>query len=256
MSGHGEAPLERAMVADGEGREYPRHATIRAMAPRLYAWRVAPESCQVCMAATALCVRAKVPLCFSCRELRLQSRDEIALLRHRLANDGDEVRGFDERHLGGYSIVYNARSVDLGGFFEIIRPEATVRTLRQGTDLLMLWNHDTSEPMGRLSAKARNLRVWSDDIGFVSALKPLSEARSRVQLIEEGIVKGQSFAFRAIEDDWHMDGETVIREVIDMSMSEVSAVTFPAYPQTDISLRVAEGRSIDFARRQLRAKLA
>jgi Escherichia/Staphylococcus phage prohead protease len=254
MSVHCEAPLERAMVLDAEAREYPRPASIRATVPRLRAWRVAPESCMVCFAETALCIRSTLALCFRCRESRLQSREDIALLRRRLAGY-DEVRAFDERHLSGHAVVYNVLSLDLGGFRELIRPEATIRTLRQGTDLLALWNHESSFPLGRISAG--NLRVWSDDKGLMSSLVPPSEARREIEAVELGLVTGGSFAFRSIDDDWHIQGDDVIREMIDMLMSEISAVTFPAYPQTDIALsQGVSGRSIDWLRKMHRTRLA
>ena len=46
-----------------------------------------------------------------------------------------------------------------------------------------------------------------------------------------------SFGFRTITDEWrHEDGE-VVRELIEVELFDVSPVTFPAYPQTDIAAR-------------------
>lgn len=209
------------------------------------------------MAATAVTVRAALPLCVQCRDTRVESRTDLALLRQRVAaGEASEARAFDERHLAGYSIVYNSLSVDLGGFREMIRPEATVRTLRQRTDLLALWNHNSDIPLGRITAGT--LRVSSDDRGFWSAVLPPTEAKAQVEAVALENVQGQSFAFRALEDDWYMKDDTVIREVLDMFMSEISFVTFPAYPETTARLERAgaNGRSVDWMRRVHRTKLA
>jgi phage head maturation protease len=51
-----------------------------------------------------------------------------------------------------YPIVFNADSVDLGGFIEQIDPGAVDRTVGNGADVLALFNHDTSKPLGRRHA--------------------------------------------------------------------------------------------------------
>jgi phage head maturation protease len=55
-----------------------------------------------------------------------------------------------------------------------------------------------------------------------------------------------SFAFRTLTDEWRMEDGIVIREILDMTIREVSIVSFPAYPQT--SVEVAQ-RSLDAFRR-------
>jgi phage head maturation protease len=44
-----------------------------------------------------------------------------------------------------------------------------------------------------------------------------------------------SFAFRVLEDQWTHE-EPFTRTVLDMRVSEVSVVSFPAYQQTDVSV--------------------
>ena len=55
---------------------------------------------------------------------------------------------------------------------------------------------------------------------------------------------------------WRLEDGMPIREVTDMAMSEVSAVTFPAYPVRHSVSTGAEGtgRSIELARRMLLLK--
>jgi phage head maturation protease len=46
-----------------------------------------------------------------------------------------------------------------------------------------------------------------------------------------------SFGFRTITDEWRMDESETIRELHEVELFDVSPVTFPAYPQTDVSTR-------------------
>jgi phage head maturation protease len=61
----------------------------------------------------------------------------------------------------------------------------------------------------------------------------------------------------ARDDAWSWTMGLPVREVFDMNMSEVSPVSFPAYPATKLSAGAeGTGRSVDFARRQLQTLLA
>ena len=63
--------------------------------------------------------------------------------------------------LRGTAVVFNSPSLDLGGFVEIIRPQAVERTLREKIDLRALVDHDTGKVIGRLTAGT--LKVQADD---------------------------------------------------------------------------------------------
>jgi phage head maturation protease len=52
-----------------------------------------------------------------------------------------------------------------------------------------------------------------------------------------------------------MDGDSVTRDVFDMTMSEVSPVAFPAYPQTDISV-VGIGKRVDWLEKVHKTRMA
>ena len=54
--------------------------------------------------------------------------------------------------------------------------------------------------------------------------------------VARGDITGMSFAFGALEDDWNFDEDIPVRTVVDMRVSEVSIVSFPAYTQTDIGV--------------------
>lgn len=147
----------------------------------------------------------------------------------------------EDRKIRGYAIVFNALSVNLGGFREIIAPEAVDRTLSEVADVRALWNHDTGEVLGR--TRAGTLSLMKDRRGLRAEINPPSWAKHRLESVERGDVTGMSFRFVALDDDWSQgDGGIPVRTVTDMRISEVSIVTFPAYQQTDVS--VAQ-RSLD-----------
>jgi HK97 family phage prohead protease len=141
------------------------------------------------------------------------------------------------RKIKGYGIVFNSLSVDLGGFREIIAPDAVDRTLNEGLDVRALVDHDSAKVIGR--TRSGTLRLRKDSRGLHIEVEPddeISYARDIMRAVARGDVSGMSFGFRALEDDWNYDGKTPIRTVTDMRVSEVSIVTFPAYQTTDVQV--------------------
>jgi HK97 family phage prohead protease len=139
------------------------------------------------------------------------------------------------RRIEGYAIVFNSRSVNLGGFEEVIAPSAVNRVMEGGSDLHAFWSHDSSKVLGRRGAGT--LQIRKDSRGLSVVIHPPSWADDILESIERGDVTGMSFGFRALDDDWSMDGTTPVRTVKDMVVSEVSVVAKPAYPATDVALR-------------------
>jgi uncharacterized protein len=229
-------PIEYAMThapSTAGRRSCPRPKEVRAIAKRLQAWRKAPETCTHCKnAATVL--RGDDPVCPTCYAQRTQdlpARFRAGELRaDRLPKEGA---------LAGHAIVVNSLSVDLGGFREIIKPSALERTEAERPDLRALWNHDSSFPLARYTAGTLAYRV--DRRGLLVEIDPdaeVSHARDLVRMVGRGDVTGQSFGFFVLEDDWRVDEARgiVLRDVLDMSVIETSAVTWPAYEATDLAV--------------------
>jgi HK97 family phage prohead protease len=144
------------------------------------------------------------------------------------------------RSIQGYAAVFNALSVDMGGWQEMIAPGAFSRCLMTNPDVVCLRDHDNSILLGRTSSKT--LSVEQDNVGlrFDCSLPNTTQASDLVALIERGDLSGCSFSFIAKKDDWKTDatGKTV-RTVIDADLFDVSVVSEPAYPDTTLSLRNA-----------------
>ena len=156
----------------------------------------------------------------------------------------------NQRTAIGYAAKFNSLSQNLGGFVEQISPGAFTQTLESGTgkDARALWNHDSSQILGRVSAGT--LKLDQDDTGlrFEIQLPNTTTGRDASELLQRGDVQGASFGFRVIEDDW---GETEsgfpLRELRNVALSEISLVAFPAYPETEVALRsLADHHDLDF----------
>lgn len=172
----------------------------------------------------------------------------------------------DGRRFKGFAIVFNSRSLDLGGFVELIAPEAVDRTMNQGLDVHAFHNHNSDHVLGRRGAgtlllrkEARGLSVDIDpdsSIGYVSDL---------LKSVARGDVTGMSFGFRTLADTWDFSVEPYVRTVTDMVFSEVSIVPKPAYPATNVDVAMRsihefeqqrQGSRIDWLQKVHRTRLA
>jgi len=247
--------LEYAMthVSIGGGlRACPRPEAARTTAARVRQWRDTPEPCTRCQQAPARSLWQGQALCPACREQLRWALDETPP-QTRAAADQIAGQGFD-----GYAVVFGELSLDLGGFREKIAPEAVSRTLSEGLDVRALWSHNPDLPLGRVSAGT--LQIQADRRGLRTLIAPPSWAAMQVESVDRGDVTGMSFGFRALDDEWFLDGPIPIREVRDMRISEVSIVSFPAYPTTSVSvteeLKPIRGAKLDWLAKRLKTQMA
>jgi HK97 family phage prohead protease len=139
----------------------------------------------------------------------------------------------DQSRITGHAIVTDVRSRDLGGFVEIIKPEALTRAL--AADVVALYNHDPAAVLGRTP---RTLTLSRDTRGLAFTLDPAptQAGRDALELVRRGDVTGASFGFKMLKDAWTKDGATTIRTLLDIEIFELSLTAFPSYQQTDVSV--------------------
>ena len=136
----------------------------------------------------------------------------------------------------GYAAVFNQRSEDLGGFFELVRPGAFAKTIGEA-DVRALIQHDPSRVIGR--SKNETLTLKEDIHGLrVKILPPdTSYARDLITSIKRGDIDQMSFGFETVRDEWLITKDEILRSLLEVRLFDVSPVTFPAYPQTSVGVR-------------------
>ncbi|MFF4746797.1 HK97 family phage prohead protease [Streptomyces sp. NPDC001268] len=163
-----------------------------------------------------------------------------------LRADGDGESG---ERFRGYAAVFNSRTA-IGnplrwGFYEEIAPGAFTKTLSEG-DARMLIDHDSYYVVSRVSAGSLSLAQDGRGLAVDSALDDgLSYVSDLKSNIRNGNITGMSFGFFVIKDDWSTEtvdtstGDSVeveVRRILEARLLEVSAVTFPAYEDTEAEL--------------------
>lgn len=136
----------------------------------------------------------------------------------------------------GYAALFNSET-DIGGMFrERIAPGAFADTLKSA-DVRALIDHDTGRVIGR--SAAGTLRLQEDERGlFVEVdLPDTTDGRDLAVQLERGDISGMSFGFAVTRQTWDETGDMPIRTIEAVDLYEVSAVAFPAYPETEIALR-------------------
>lgn len=164
----------------------------------------------------------------------------------------------DEKHgaiITGTPIVYESKT-DLFDFFEVIDRGALDHA--DLTDVRFLVNHDTSKiPLARSRRNNDNstmqLSVDKDGMKIRVDLdiENNAEARALYSAVQRGDISGMSFMFAVDSDTWdNLDSDKPTRHIRAIStVVEVSAVTFPAYEDTDIQAR--DKKALENARNAL-----
>lgn len=153
-----------------------------------------------------------------------------------------EIREDDDgnRTLSGYAVKWEKKSQVLGFFLkfrEQFKKGAFADSL-QKDDQRFLWSHDVSKVLGR--TKNNTLRLEEDETGlrFEIDLPKTSLGDDTYESIKRGDVDGVSFGFRMEDDEIEEpDDDLPLRTVKKAKLLEVSAVAFPAYPDSEVSAR-------------------
>ena len=158
-------------------------------------------------------------------------------------------------YITGRPIVFESRA-NLGCCDEIIRAGALDDA--DLSDVRFLVNHNTDMiPLARYKEGFKNstMQIQIDKDGLAMRvnldIENNQDARALYSAVQRGDVSGMSFMFTIDSDEWEgLETDHPTRYINKIgSVAEVSAVTFPAYEQTEISAR--DKRAIDEARKAL-----
>ncbi|WP_191995309.1 phage major capsid protein [Limosilactobacillus reuteri] len=150
------------------------------------------------------------------------------------------------KKLSGYAIVWNTPSKDLGGFKEVVSPDAL-----KGVDLsnvLMLNDHDYTQVLA--SVKAGTLKLTPDDKGlhFDATLPDTTTANDVFANVNAGNLDSCSFSFDVDDgsDKWEKDDQGNITRTINQikDLFDVSVVAVPAYDSTNVAANNSDNKNV------------
>lgn len=142
----------------------------------------------------------------------------------------------DKPKIAGYAAVFDTWA-DIGGWFrESIRKGAFAKTIKEN-DIRALVNHNEDYVLGRNKAKTLTLR--EDDKGLAVTIDPPDSiwARDLLASMRRGDINQMSFGFEVNKAENDYDKNE--RVLTDVTLFDVSVVTFPAYPTTSAQVRTA-----------------
>jgi HK97 family phage prohead protease len=163
-----------------------------------------------------------------------QERRYVTLDNRAVTRDGDTI-GFR-----GHAALFERRTwigPKKWGFWEQVARGAFTKSIGE-SDVRFLINHNPDLVLARTSSET--LRLAEDSVGLLADadLAPTSYGRDLAISLERGDVSQMSFAFEVVRESWETLGDdTELRTIDEARLWDVSAVTFPAYEDTDASLR-------------------
>ena len=172
----------------------------------------------------------------------LERRFYATTLEARKSNNGKTT-------IGGHAAVFNSRSQNLGGFYEVLSPGAFSTALADpDLECYSLFNHEPS----RVLAVNTNgsLRLDQDKSGLSQETDldgSTGDIRDMAAHVESGRIKRMSFAMQVAPDgdEWDMKDGDVVRSVNKISvLADVSPVTYAAYKAANIGMRSLFGEDV------------
>ncbi len=127
-------------------------------------------------------------------------------------------------------IPYNSRSLDLGGYTEIVSPTAFNKTLKDGKNVWALLDHKKEKVLGNTRSNTLKLESTSDGLLCEVEVPNTSYANDAFELISRGVSNAMSFGFYIVK---HTDDPTTRTRVLnEVKLEEVSFLVSedPAYP--------------------------
>lgn len=147
-----------------------------------------------------------------------------------------------EKIIEGHAAVFG-QVVQIGeSFYEVIERGAFDET--ELSDVALFVNHDRTQiPMARTQSGTLVLTVDGKGLAFRASLdvENNADAKALYSAVTRGDIRGMSFAFQVELDEWQdLNSKMPTRCIKKIAqIFEISAVTTPAYSQTDINARAA-----------------
>jgi HK97 family phage prohead protease len=175
------------------------------------------------------------------RERKGYQRRSFTLANVRASDGGSDGKATT---IDGYAAVFGewAEIQDWWfGYKERIQDGAFTKTLKEA-DVRALFNHNPDWVLGR--NKAGTLTLREDNHGLASTILPPDTqwARDLVESMRRGDINQMSFGFEVVKDMWVFSKDPTVmdeRTILEVKLWDVSIVTYPAYAQTEASVRTS-----------------
>lgn len=155
----------------------------------------------------------------------------------------EQMEAVEGRTIRGLACVTGAWSKDLGGFREMIRPEALTEDLIKRSDVQLNVDHDPKSVLARSRFGAGSLKLTLTGRGleFETEAPRTSLGEDMLEMLKRGDYSQCSFCFSLPEkdaDEWYQKDGQLCREIKNFDrLWDVSIVYDPAYDQTFVDAR-------------------
>ncbi len=149
--------------------------------------------------------------------------------------------GENSRHIVGYALMFNTRSVQLGDFTEVIMPEALNADILKRSDIFCLVDHNIGRgALARSKYGEGSLTLTIDEKGLKYEFDAPHTALGDELLegIRRGDISNSSFSFTVKRDEWQQTPEGGYLRIIHEfdRLFDVSPVYCPAYDETSVEI--------------------
>lgn len=150
-----------------------------------------------------------------------------------------------DKTISGYALKWDRPAIIGGLFEERFASTSLERSLRENPDVVALWAHDQSRPLGRVANGT--LAVSVDATGLRYSLTPdtLSPlGQEALATVGRGTVDQVSVGFFSEEEQWDDSGDIPRRLITRATVYEISLVVWGAYgPDTSAHVRLKKPTS-------------
>lgn len=163
----------------------------------------------------------------------------VFTIEMRAAADGEA--GDAKRTVTGYAAVFNSPSEDMG-FVEYIEPGAFREAIPK-SDVRALFNHDPNLILARTASGTLKIEEDAKGLRYEFRIPETTFGNDFSVMLQRGDVSQSSFSFTVKEQEWgenkRSDGSVEYTRRIKKveRLYDVSPVTYPAYPDTEVALR-------------------
>lgn len=163
----------------------------------------------------------------------------VFTIEMRAAADGEA--GDAKRTVTGYAAVFNSPSEDMG-FIEYIEPGAFREAIPK-SDVRALFNHDPNYILARTASGTLQIEEDEKGLRYQFSIPETTFGNDFAVMLQRGDVSQSSFSFTVKDQTWEenrqADGTMQYTRRIKKveRLYDVSPVTYPAYPDTEVALR-------------------